>query len=242
MDLKKVTLREETIDDALAAVRKLRESGPLIDAARVFVLGHSLGGVALPRIAREELRLHRGASAGGEQAQLKLGGLVFMAASARPLEDLIVEQLTYIAGLDGTVSAEEKTQIEAAHAAAAILKSPELSPETPAAKLPFGVPAPYWLDLRAHDPLKIAAALPEGTRMLFLQGGRDYQVTVKDLELWRSALAAREKTGAARFVIYPKGNHLLADGEGRCEPAEYLRPAFVAAAVIEEIARFVVGP
>lgn len=226
LDPRKITLREETIDDALAAVKLLRARAPLVDPTRVFVLGHSLGGTALPRIAG---------------ADPKLGGLIFMAASARPLEDLIVEQLSHIAGLDGKVSPEEKTQIDAARAAAATVKSPELSADTPASKLPFGVPAAYWLDLRANDPLKLAAALPEGTRMLFLQGGRDYQVTVKDLELWKRALAEREKRGEARFVLYPKGNHLLADGEGRCEPAEYLRPAFVSVAAIEEIARFVSG-
>ncbi len=225
LDLKTLTLKEETIDDALAAVKRLRATEG-IDPARIFVLGHSLGGTALPRIAR---------------ADPKLAGLVFMAASARPLEDLVVEQLGTIAGLDGKLSPEEKTQLEAAKAAAQVVKSPDLSADTPAAKLPFGIPAPYWLDLRANDPLKLAAALPAGTRMLFLQGARDYQVTVKDLELWKQALAAREAKGEARFVLFPKGNHLLADGEGRCEPAEYLRPAFVAQAAIEEIARFVLG-
>jgi hypothetical protein len=226
LDPRKITLKEETIDDALAAVKLLRARAPLVDPARVFVLGHSLGGVALPRIARDDG---------------KLGGLIFMAASARPLEELIVEQLSHIAGLDGTLSPEEKAQIEAARAAAATVKSPELSADTPASKLPFGIPAAYWLDLRANNPLTIAAALPGGTRMLFLQGARDYQVTVKDLELWRGALAEREKRGEARFVLYPKGNHLLADGEGRCEPAEYLRPAFVSAAAVDEIARFVLA-
>ena len=46
------------------------------------------------------------------------------------------------------------------------------------ARLPFGLPGAYWLDLRDYDPVATAAALDKP--MLILQGGRDYQVTVED--------------------------------------------------------------
>jgi hypothetical protein len=55
------------------------------------------------------------------------------------------------------------------------IDSPDLSPSTPASELPFGVPAPYWLDLRSYDPVAVAAAL--GKPILILRGGRDYQAT-----------------------------------------------------------------
>src|SRR5690606_33004513 len=45
-----LTLREETIDDALAAAALLRTI-PEVDASKIFVVGHSLGGTAIPRIA-----------------------------------------------------------------------------------------------------------------------------------------------------------------------------------------------
>jgi len=45
-----LTVKEETIDDALAAVALLHQTEG-IDPARIFVLGHSLGGYLLPRIA-----------------------------------------------------------------------------------------------------------------------------------------------------------------------------------------------
>src|SRR6201999_1634611 len=44
------TIQDETVDDAVKAVALLRQQ-PEIDPARVFVLGHSLGGYASPRIA-----------------------------------------------------------------------------------------------------------------------------------------------------------------------------------------------
>lgn len=43
------TVKEEVIDDAVEAVACLRER-PEIDARRIFVLGHSLGGFLAPRI------------------------------------------------------------------------------------------------------------------------------------------------------------------------------------------------
>jgi hypothetical protein len=52
------------------------------------------------------------------------------------------------------------------------------------------VPATYWLDLRAYQPVAVAAAL--GKPMLILQGGRDYQATVADdLAGWQAGLADR---------------------------------------------------
>ena len=45
-----LTVREEVIEDVLEAVKALRAQ-PGIDSARVFVLGHSLGGMLIPRIA-----------------------------------------------------------------------------------------------------------------------------------------------------------------------------------------------
>ena len=47
-----ITVREETIDDALQAARLLR-SDSRIDADRVFLLGHSMGAMLAPRIEAE---------------------------------------------------------------------------------------------------------------------------------------------------------------------------------------------
>ena len=48
--LRDFTVKEEVTDDALAAVKKMRETRG-VRAGRVFVLGHSLGGMLAPRIA-----------------------------------------------------------------------------------------------------------------------------------------------------------------------------------------------
>ena len=75
-----LTVREETTDDALAAVAVLRKHDR-IDPKRIFVLGHSLGGMLAPRIGA---------------ADPSLAGLVIMAGTTRPLLDVAREQLVYL--------------------------------------------------------------------------------------------------------------------------------------------------
>lgn len=77
--------------------------------------------------------------------------------------------------------------------------------------------------------------------VLFLQGGRDYQVTESgDFELWRKAVAS--KPGGDKqyqFKLYPRLNHLFMAGAGKSSPDEYYRDSRnVDVQVIEDIARW----
>jgi hypothetical protein len=72
--------------------------------------------------------------------------------------------------------------------------------------------------------------------MLILQGERDYQVTMADFGMWKTAV------GSAKGVVmmsYPALNHLFVAGEGKSLPAEYAKPGHVAPQVIDDIAKFV---
>ena len=110
--------------------------------------------------------------------------------------------------------------------------SPDLSPATPASELPFGVPAPYWLDLRSYDPVAVAATL--GRPILILQGGRDYQSTVADdLAGWKAGLADRPDV---TIRVYDADNHLFFTGSGPSSPAEYEPAQHVDPAVVADIA------
>lgn len=210
------TVREEVIDDAVAAVALLRKTA-LIDPKRVHVLGHSLGGTLIPRIG---------------QADPQIAGLIVLAGTARPLEDVMVEQVSYIASLDGTVSETEKTQIEEFRKQAGQIG--ELKEDSAGA--PFGVPASYWLDLRGYSAPEAAKALQQP--LLVLQGERDYQVTMTDFAAWKKALADRKDV---TFKSYPKLNHLFMEGEGKSAPAEYQKAGHVAPVVIEDVASWIAG-
>lgn len=213
-----ITVKEEVLYDALAAASLLRETGG-VDPKRVFVLGHSLGGMLAPRIGK---------------ADPKIAGLIIMAGATRPFEDVLLEQVEYIASLKGTLSADDKKEIAKLKEQIANVKSPDLSPNTPASTLPLGVPASYWLDLRGYKPAEMARSLKQP--MLILQGGRDYQVTEADFKGSKAALSSRKDVA---FKFYPDLNHLFMTGKGKAVPAEYEKPGFVSETVVNDIASWV---
>ncbi|SCK09114.1 hypothetical protein YWIDRAFT_00608 [Streptomyces sp. SceaMP-e96] len=209
-----VTMTDEYLPHALAAVRLLRQQ-PEVDADRIYLLGHSMGGKVAPRVAA---------------ADPSIAGLVLLAADAQPMHEAAVRVARYLTALAPHPSADEA--VTALVRQAALVAGPELMPDTPSELLPLGLSAAYWLDLRAYDPVATAAGL--ACPMLILQGGRDYQVTVADdLTRWRGALADRPDVA---IRIHPDANHLFFTGRGRPTPAEYTRPGHVDSAVVDEIA------
>ena len=91
------TVKEEVIDDALAAVKVLRGSAR-IDPKRVFVLGHSNGGLLSPRIGK---------------ADPKIAGLIMLAGCiTQPVEKCLLRQATYIASLSGPITDDTKKEID----------------------------------------------------------------------------------------------------------------------------------
>ena len=141
-----------------------------------------------------------------------------MAGATRPLEELIIEQVEYIASLSGPLSDKEKAKLEKIRTQAARVKDPKLSPETPSAELPLGASAAYWLSFRGPSPAELAAKLKQP--MLILQGERDYQVTMADFAIWKQQLAGHTN---ATLKSYPRLNHLFMEGEGKSKPEEYDR-------------------
>lgn len=72
-----VTVREETIEDAILAADMLRND-PRIDPQRIYIVGHSMGAMLAPRIDAE----------GGNFA-----GIIMMAGTNFRLEDIVIRQL-----------------------------------------------------------------------------------------------------------------------------------------------------
>lgn len=210
------TIDEETTDDAVAAVAALRAT-PGIEPRRVFVLGHSQGGMLAPRIATRA----------GDVA-----GLVLLAAPARPLLDIVVEQNQRIAVLDdGRTSDAERAAIEQLKAQVAAARSATgAKPES----LPLRMPASYWRSTDAVDP--VAEARAAGLPMLVLQGARDIQVVDADWQRWKGGFPGEETVA---FRLYEKLNHLGIAGEGEGSLAEYGTPGHVDAQLIADVAAWI---
>ncbi|RZA19846.1 MAG: alpha/beta fold hydrolase [Lysobacteraceae bacterium] len=207
---------EETTFDAVLAVDALRKAEG-IDPKRVFVLGHSQGGMMAPRIA---------AMSG------HVAGLVLMAAPARPLLDIVIEQNRRLAVLDDARTSDaERDAIVALIEQVRIARDPATDL---ASKSLLGLPVGYW---RSIDPVDaVADAKSVALPMLVLQGARDIQVVDADWQRWRDAFHADKRVA---FKLYEKLNHLGIAGEGDGNLAEYGTPGHVDATLIDDVAHWI---
>lgn len=207
----------ESVDDAVA-IAAWAKTLPEVDSDSVYVLGHSLGATLAPRIA--------------EQAD-GLAGIILVAALARPFEDAIVEQVTYISSLKDSSDSAKKQIAEIKKQADNTKKlgTPEFDDKIP---LLLDIPRSYWEFANAYKPVEVAVKLT--LPMLILQGERDYQVTMEDFGLWRFGLLRNKN---AFFKSYPKLNHMLQEGSGKATPFEYERESPVAGYVMDDIASFI---
>ena len=157
-----------------------------------------------------------------------------MAGATRPSEDVILDQMSYIFSLDGSISENENAQLEEIKAQIEKVKDPRLSVSTPSKDLPLGISSGYWLALRGYYPPEVAKDLKQP--ILIIQGERDYQVTMEDFQGWKKTLSSRSNVA---FKTYPKLNHLFIEGKGKSVPSEYQAAGHVAEIVIDDIAQWV---
>lgn len=207
---------EETTNDAVLAVDALR-TAPGIDGQRVFVLGHSQGGMLAPRIA----------AASGHVA-----GLVLLAAPARPLLDIVIEQNRRLAVLD-----DGKTSDAEAGAITQLIEQVRITRDAatePLTRTVLGQPVGYWRSIDAVDAVAEAesVALP----MLVLQGARDIQVVDADWQRWRGAFHDNHEVS---FKLYDTLNHLGIAGTGNGSLAEYGTPGHVDTQLINDVAAWI---
>jgi len=219
------TAQEEVVQDALSAVGFLRQNAltnPRINPQRIYVLGHSLGGMLIPRIGRGDPQI---------------AGLIALAAPSRPFEDLFLEQTIYLTILGGSATSEGGQRlIEGIRREVEIIKAGNWD-SLPANAQLLGAPVSYWRDLRGYNPAIVAQGLSQ--RLLILQGERDYQVTLQDFQGWQQALGGQSRV---TLKSYPQLTHLFTPGTGTPRPAEYQVPNHVAEVVIKDIVSWINPP
>lgn len=212
---KNLTVKEEYIDDLKLAISLVKKY-PDLDSTRIYVLGHSEGGYLIPYY----------------ESQVKgIAGYVSFAGPYNGLPTLMVEQLQYLKSNDDPKNAALYDDM----LRKSLYARDKLSASSPSDSLPTGLNATYLIHLQNNGPDKHIAKV-QNKPLLFIQGGRDYQVRPSEMDLWRKALVKNTK---ASFELYPKLNHLGLEGEDMSLPAEYNIAGNVPEEVILRIARFV---
>lgn len=211
------TVKEETLDDALAAVA-LAKTVQDADVNNIYLLGHSLGGMLAPRLAT---------------LAPALKGIILAAAPARKFTDLMVEQNQYMFSLAKDTTAESKKMLNDVIAQLQPTRLTTLGNIKPDSLI-AGLPAAYWVDLNKYD--QVATAQQLNKRILIVQGGNDFQVSETDYNLWNEALG---KKSNATLKFYPVVNHLLSVQTEKGTSQQYQMPANVDLQLIDDLANWI---
>ena len=207
------------MDDIASCLTYIRSEPTLFDTSRIFILGHSLGGVVAPLAAKRDG---------------PLAGIIMMSASARPLTDVVISQYEYLGSLqrDSLKDVVEEQIASVKEACDRIRKR-----TFPKDQVFLFASGKVWFDLLDND--NVAAAKGLTIPMLLLFGGRDYQVTDADRQLWNQALADRPNVVIKQ---YDDLNHLYQPGAGKASNTEYTSNlAPVEGRVLVDIADWIKG-
>ncbi|MGE7187094.1 alpha/beta hydrolase family protein [Peribacillus sp. NPDC006672] len=185
-----LSVKEETIEDAILAANLLRKDSR-IDGNKIFIIGHSMGGMLAPRIDAE----------GGNFA-----GIIIMAGSPRKLEEIIMNQNNDVLNsLNIFLKMIAKKQIAALSSKFNNIYN--LSDEEAKSTKVLGkyVRAYYLKEMGEHPSTNYLEELDKP--VLILQGDKDFQVSVeKDFDGYKKLLG---DTRNVTFKLYPNLNHLF---------------------------------
>lgn len=210
-----LTLYDETINDVTDAIKAVKQFS-FLDTNRIYIIGHSQGAMCAPKIA---------------ELNPKIKAIVMMAGPASSLLDIIPQQVEYLANLDDSISNVEQMQINSVNWMVNKIKNQKVDSKSPAL---LGGSALYWQSIKEYDQVKTALSL--SLPVFIINGERDYQVSMKEFNLWREKL--QSKTNIT-FKSYEKFNHLFMEGEGKPNPDEYNIPSHIPQYVIDDISDFI---
>ena len=216
------TIQYEMLDDAAAAVQQL-SADSRVDGSRIYLLGHSLGGMMAPKIT-------------ADNPQIK--GFVSLAGSLRSLQDIMLDQVRASVAANTALTDQQKAQ-QLAQSEAMIEQTRTLSDG--GSGYIAGIPTAYWKSLNDIDSKSIVQSLNKP--MLILQGSADFQVYAdKDYKLWQDTLSGRTNV---TFELYDGLSHLFMPNQvsptGAPDATLYNAPNHVDAKVISDIAAWIKG-
>ncbi|MCL2276675.1 MAG: lysophospholipase [Treponema sp.] len=221
-DFPSFTVKDETIQDALFAADLLRNDSR-INPEKIFIIGHSLGGMLAPRVDNE----------GGNFA-----GLILMGSSPRSLVDIIISQQDDLLKQSGKllqflINKQFASFRKKFDAMANMTKEEAMNAK-------FAGPNRMWYLKELEDNPVAKFLLPLEKPVLIMQGEKDVQVTAdKDFALYKEICAGKKNV---EFKLYPGLNHLFmksAYGTIKNIQKEYKIPGKMETIVMDDIAEFI---
>ena len=217
-----ITVKEETIEDAILAADLLRRDSR-IDPEKIFIVGHSMGAMLSPRIDAE----------GGNFA-----GLILMAGSLRKLEDILLYQLEEMMESSPKftrwILKKQAAKYETLFRGLYDLTDEEAKQ----VKAGGGTTLYYFKEMGEHP----ASSYLEATNkpILIMQGAMDFQCKADlDFAAYQKLLGNRENV---TFRLYDGLNHCFAkalSGNISDSKKEYSVRRDVEPAVIDDIANWI---
>lgn len=182
-----ITVKEETIEDAVLAAELLRQD-PRIDPNNIFIVGHSMGAMLAPRIDAE----------GGS-----FKGLILMAGSPRTLEQIMLGQnadmLAASKGLMRWIMKKQVAKFEKLFDGMYELTDEEAKKR----KMGGGTTLYYFKEMGEHPASDYLAHMEKP--MLIMQGSEDFQAKVDpDFIGYQNLLQGRTNVA---FKLYEGLNH-----------------------------------
>lgn len=218
-----LSVKEETIEDAILAADFLRKDSR-IDANKLFIIGHSLGGMLAPRIDAE----------GGH-----FTGIIIMGGSPRKFEEIIMDQNNEVLdSLNKVLKMIARKQIAALSAKFSTIYN--LSDEEAKATAVLGkhVRAYYLKEMGEHPSANYLEGLNKP--VFILQGEKDFHVSVeKDFNGYKEIVGERPNV---TFKLYPDLNHAFMPyvyGEIRKAKKEYQVAQHIDQQVIDDISNWI---
>ncbi|MCR5794584.1 MAG: lysophospholipase [Solobacterium sp.] len=217
-----VTVKEETIEDAVLAADLLRRDAR-IDPDRIWIVGHSMGAMLAPRIDAE----------GGN-----FRGMVLMAGTPLNLEDIVVRQLKQTGDsknilLKAVVRLEDKIFSKKFDG---LYEMPD--EEAKKKKFAGGMTLYYFKEMGQKNAAEYL--LETDKPALIMQGGMDFQVLPDvDFARFKELLGERKDT---EFRLYPELSHLFVKGTTTDilkASNEYKKEQHIGPDVIGDIADFI---
>ncbi len=216
--------KDETIEDAILAASLLK-SDIRINPDKVFVIGHSLGGMLAPRIDAE----------GGNFA-----GIIIMAGSPRNLGEIMLSQnedsISQLNKLLQKIAVKQVASLIAKFNAISVMSDDEAQRK----KILGNIHAWYFKEMEEHPAINYLKATTKP--ILILQGDKDFHVSVeKDFLLYQQLLAGNVNVS---FKLYPGLNHLLMKsvyGTIKEFKKEYKIPSKVDLRVMGDIAEWILS-